>query len=84
MKIDETCGRMQARLVDDWHQFARWWSVRMTIIGGILGAALSAMPAMPPEIQAAVPVKYRVAAIAIWSLASIVTRVVKQKPNAPR
>lgn len=76
--------RLKARLVDDWVEFARWWSVRMTALGGILGGVLAAMPAMPAEVQAAVPVKFRVAAIAVWSVASIITRVVKQNPGAAR
>lgn len=74
--------RITDHLVDDVRSIARWWSVRMTLIGGLLGGVLSAMPAMPPEVQAVVPVKYRVAAIGVWMIAAVVARVVKQKPNA--
>jgi hypothetical protein len=73
---------LKTRLVDDCRDFLRWWSVRMTLIGGIIGGVLTAMPSMPPEVQTALPVKYRVAALAIWTIASLAARVAKQPDKA--
>jgi hypothetical protein len=70
---------LRKRLVDDWRDFTRWWSVRMTAVGALLGGILAIMPSMPQEVQAAVPERYRIAAVAIWALASLYSRVAKQK-----
>lgn len=70
------------RLVDDWREAMRWWSVRMTALGGLLMSALAMIPAMPNEIQQLLPPSVRVAIAGLWVAASIYARVAKQKPNA--
>lgn len=74
--------KLRARLVDDVRDMWRWWSVWMMTIGGVLGTALTAVPAMPVEVQQAIPVAYRATLIAVWSVAALLTRIIKQKPNA--
>jgi len=70
---------IQKRLVDDWRQAWRWWSVRMTAIGTLLGGALAIMPSMPAEVQAMIPTKYRLIAVGLWAMASLYSRVAKQR-----
>lgn len=70
---------LKQRLVDDWHGMLRWWSVRMTLIGGLLATLLSLMPSMPAEVQAALPIRYRLVLVAVWALAALLSRVLQQK-----
>lgn len=71
--------KLKDRLVDDWCHMARWWSVRMTALGGLLSSLLIMVPAMPAEIQALLPPAARVVIVALWAAASIYARVHKQK-----
>lgn len=70
------------RLIDDWNQAWRFWSVRMQALGALLTTLMVMVPAMPPEIQALVPVKYRVIALGLWAAASIASRLIKQQPKS--
>lgn len=73
---------IKARLVEDWKQATRWWSVRMTAIGAILYPLLISVQAMPPEVQALFPLRYRAIAAGLFQLAVIAARVWGQKtPN---
>lgn len=75
---------LRDRLVDDWCHAWRWWSVRMTALGGLLMSALAMIPVLPVEIQALFPPSVRVAVAGLWVAASIYARVAKQKPDADR
>lgn len=66
------------RLVADWRTITKFWSVRMAAIGAILYPLLIAVQAMPPEVQAMLPLKYRAIAAGLYALASLITRVVIQ------
>lgn len=73
---------MTRHLIDDWRQAWRLWSVRMNAVGAALGAALAMIPAMPPEVQAMIPLRYRVIAVGLWAVASMAARLLRQKPRA--
>lgn len=67
------------RLVADYRTIAKMWSVRMNAIGAVLYPLLIAVQAMPPEIQALFPLKYRALAAGLYSLAVVAARVWPQK-----
>lgn len=69
---------LKSRLVADWRTIMRFWSVRMTALGAILYPVLISVQAMPPEVQAMFPLKYRVIAAFIYQAASFYVRVVVQ------
>lgn len=77
---------LKARLVDDWRNAWRWWSVRWNALGTVLLPLLTAVPAMPAEVQAMLPLKARALAAGLYMLVGIAFRVTQQKrrPDAAR
>jgi hypothetical protein len=74
--------KLKARLVADWRDASHWWSVRMNALGAILYPLLISVQAMPPEVQAIFPLKYRALAAGLFSLAALLARVwAQKKPN---
>ncbi len=74
---------LRDRLICDWRQASKWWSVRMNAIGALLLPALTMVPSMPPEVQAMLPLKVRALLIGLWCIASLGARVIAQKkPSA--
>lgn len=71
--------RLRDRLVDDWRDFTRWWSVRMTALGALVSSLLIMVPAMPAEIQALLPPGVRLVLVGLWAAASIYARVARQR-----
>lgn len=71
------------RLVADWRTITKFWSVRMTAFGAILYPLLIAVQALPPEVQALFPLKYRALAAGLYAVASLITRVVIQPKLQP-
>jgi hypothetical protein len=69
---------LKSRLVADWRTIMKFWSVRMAAIGAILYPLLISVQAMPPEVQAIFPLKYRALAALIFQMASLYVRVVVQ------
>jgi hypothetical protein len=74
--------RVRARLVDNWTSAWRWWSNWMHVVGTTLAGLLLLVPAMPLEVQAMVPLRYRVLAIGVWTLAGFAARLVRQGGQA--
>jgi hypothetical protein len=72
---------VRARLVDDWRQAGRWWSVRLNALGALLLPLLTMVPSMPAEVQEALPPALRAVLVALWCLAAIAVRVWAQKPK---
>jgi hypothetical protein len=70
-RLDDWC-------IDNWRKALRFWSTWMITIGGFIGSFMTLIPALPPEVQQAIPVKYRVIVVALWSGASLLTRFIKQ------
>jgi hypothetical protein len=70
---------LKSKLVDDWRDARRWWSVRINAIGMVILPLLVMVPALPTEIQAMMPPTYRAIAVALWCAASIAARMIKQK-----
>lgn len=67
------------RLVAGWRCALRMWSLQMHTFGTLIVAALVMVPTMPAEVQALVPLKYRVAVIGAWYVGGIWARLKKQK-----
>jgi hypothetical protein len=78
-KLKSLWARVEARLVDDWREAKKWWSVRLSAIGAVLYPLLISVQAMPPEIQAMFPVPYRALVGGLFSLAVLVARVYSQR-----
>ena len=72
---------LKARLVDDWREASRWWSVRLNALGAILLPLLTMVPSMPAEVQALLPPALRALLVALWCVASIAARLWAQKPR---
>lgn len=67
------------RLVEGWRSAWRWASVWLHVIGtAVLGLFLM-IPAMPQEIQRALPLKWQAVAVAIWFALGIAARLIKQR-----
>lgn len=75
------------KLVDDWKDWWRWWSLRLAALGTAItsvmiaypDAALSAWNILPEDIKATLPPDY-IALIGVGIFAcSMVARVVKQE-----
>lgn len=77
-------GKLNDRLVADWRTIMRLWSVQMNAIGVVIYPLLIAVQALPPEVQAVFPLKYRAIAAGVYAMASLLTRVIIQpKLRAP-
>ncbi|KTW01042.1 hypothetical protein NS355_02315 [Sphingomonas yabuuchiae] len=81
------------KLIADWRQSWRWWSVRVSAFGAMIFAFLLAAPdqalaiwaALPPEVQALIPNAKEIG-LAL-TIAALVVRVMRQKGSgdaAPR
>lgn len=79
MNIDSLFQQVRARFVDDWHQAGKWWSIRMNAIGVVLYPLLLSVQAMPPDIQALFPLKYRAIVAGVFQVAALLARVYVQK-----
>lgn len=73
--------RLRARLIDDWREASRFWSVRMNAAGALLLPLLTMVPSMPAEIQAMLPPTLRAILVGLWCVASIGARLFAQKPK---
>jgi sugar phosphate permease len=71
-----------SRLIDDWHRALKLWSIRINAAGAIILPLLTMVPALPAEIQALFPPAVRAIIAALWCVAAIAARLVKQKPSA--
>ncbi len=73
------------KLINNWRQSWRWWSVRVSALGAIVFAFLLAAPdqvlaiwsALPPEVQALVPNAKEVGLF--LTIAVAIARIVRQK-----
>ena len=74
-------GIIQKRLVDDWRDAKKWWSVRMNAIGIILYPFLIAVPQLPDEVQELLPLKVRLVIAGAYSLLALLARIYMQKPK---
>jgi hypothetical protein len=72
---------IKARLIEDWRQAGRWWSVRWNAVGIVVQPLMLMVPSMPPEIQALFPLPVRLAVAGLWSAVAIYFRVYRQKPG---
>lgn len=72
---------LESRLVNDWRQASRWWSVRINALGAILLPLLTLVPSMPGEIQALFPAPVRAILAAAWCVAAIIARMTAQKKH---
>ena len=71
--------RIAARLEDDWRSAWRWWSVQMHVVGTLVAALLIMVPSMPPELQQLLPTPARAGLVAVWAMAGLAARLVKQR-----
>jgi hypothetical protein len=82
MNLTSLWARVEARLVADWRELTKWWSVRLSALGAVIYPLLISVQAMPPEIQGLFPVAYRAIAAGMFSVAVLVARIYAQKkPN---
>lgn len=72
-------NRLEERLVTDWRDALKWWSVRWSAAGAVLMPLLMSVPSMPDEIQALLPESIRAVIAAVWCAAAIGFRVWGQK-----
>ena len=76
MKLDEW-------FVAGWRHSWTWFSVQMHVIGtAMLGIALIA-PALPDEVMAIVPLKWRALMLGVWALVGLLARLKKQGSTQP-
>jgi hypothetical protein len=71
--------RLKARLVDDWREASRWWSVRLNMLGAIVLPLVTLVPSMPAEVQAMFPPAMRATIAGLWCIASIAARLFVQR-----
>jgi hypothetical protein len=75
--------RLKPRLIDDWRQAGKWWSVRWNAFGAVVLPLMQAVPSMPAEVQAVFPLPVRAGVACAWCVIAIYFRVYAQKkPNA--
>lgn len=70
---------IKGRLVTDWCNATKWWSVRWNALGAIVLPLMQAVPTMPAEVQALFPVAVRAAVSGLWCIIAIYFRVYAQK-----
>lgn len=70
---------VRARLVDDWREASRWWSVRINAVGVVLLPLLQMVPEMPAPIQALLPPGARAIVAGLWCVVAIGARLFAQK-----
>jgi hypothetical protein len=74
---------LKERLVSDWCEATRWWSVRWNALGAILLPLMTMTPDMPSAIRDMFPSPVRATVAGLWCLTAIGFRLWSQKkPNA--
>lgn len=81
--------RISMRLLPDWRQAWRWWSVRVSALGALLAAIALLAPdvvgavwaALPPELLAKLPRNVAMAVPLGLELATIVARITRQRKS---
>lgn len=71
------------RLVDNWRQAWRWFSVQLHLIATSILMLLQLAPVMPPDLQKHIPQPWAAILTVAWALLGLYARLVKQKPKAP-
>lgn len=69
----------KSRLVDDWRSAWKWASMWLHVIGTTVLGLFVLIPAMPKELQALIPAQWQAAVVAVWFIAGIAARLVKQR-----
>lgn len=70
---------LTTRLVEDWREAWRWWSVQMHLLASMVLMAVQLVPAMPGELQAIIPQPWGAVVTALWTLLGLYARVAKQR-----
>lgn len=74
---------IKERLVCDWHQASKWWSVRWNALGAVILPLMAMSPDMPDAIRDMFPSPVRATIAGLWCIVSIGFRVWSQKkPDA--
>ena len=84
--------RLKLELIEDWHNFWRFWSVRLGVIGSAITAvliafpdvALSAWAMMPADLKSAIPERYMPLIGVVIFVASLIARAIKQTKLQPK
>lgn len=63
------------QLVDNWRSAWRWYSVRTA---GVITSAAAVWMALPDEVKAAIPEKYKPLAVLVGGVAVALTRIIHQ------
>lgn len=66
---------LKARLVDDWCNATKWWSVRWNAVGAILLPLMTMVPDMPDAVKEMFPTPVRAIVAGLWCVISIGFRV---------
>ncbi len=61
-----------------WKDLVRLYSVWMHILGTVIIGIFALVPALPAEVQAVIPLKYRAIALAVWAIGGPLARAIKQ------
>ncbi|MGE5563113.1 MAG: hypothetical protein ACM3ZV_07355 [Bacillota bacterium] len=73
---------LRDRLIDDWHRSWRLASVQVNAGLALFCALYALVPAIPAEIAAIVPDRWRAPLLAAWAAVGILARLYRQKhPN---
>lgn len=80
--MNKLVAAVRARLIDDAH---RWWRMASVWVNGALAvfcALYALVPAIPGELAAIVPDRWRAPLLAAWAVLGIAARLYRQKhPN---
>jgi hypothetical protein len=79
--------KFKIHLIEDWRNFHKFWSVRLSLIGSALLAAFFAYPeamlhvwnAIPPDMKAYIPAKFAPFIPVSIIVAGVLARIIKQK-----
>lgn len=79
-------NKIRQHLINDWHLFFKFWSVRLDMIGAAFLAIILAFPdaalyvwvQFPPDLKALIPVEWTPYISLGLLLASMVARAIKQ------
>ena len=81
--MSKLLNKIKSHIIQDWRDFLKFWSVRLSLIGTVLSAALIAFPdawnVMPQTFQSAFPERYTSAIAIFFFVASMTARVFRQK-----
>jgi hypothetical protein len=70
---------IRARLIDDWHRAWRLSSVQVNAALVAFFALYALVPAIPAEVAAIVPERFRMPLLAVWAGIGVVARLYRQK-----